>query len=137
VIPRRTPQLDAVYDVVCAAHDHPTADMVYARVRRVLPSVSLGTVYRNLQKLASQRRVRVIHVGDRVARYDAMVAEHDHFCCERCGSVHDVVAPLSPRRPAPGSIGGGYTVRTQVVTFLGLCPACAATASRVPAASVG
>ena len=45
---RRTRQLAAVADVVNAAHDHPSAEDVHRRVRRKLPRVSLGTVYRNL-----------------------------------------------------------------------------------------
>ena len=127
--PRRTPQLDAVYGVLSAARDHPTADAVYARVRRVMPAVSLGTVYRNLQKLAAAGRVRVLHLGDRITRYDAVVADHDHFCCERCGVVHDV-DPLPPRRRrVPVAVGAGFAVRTQVVTFYGLCPSCAPAAA--------
>ncbi|MGH3055349.1 MAG: transcriptional repressor, partial [Gaiellaceae bacterium] len=52
---RRTRQLTAVADVVNAAHDHPSAEEVHRRVRRKLPRVSLGTVYRNLQKLSAQQ----------------------------------------------------------------------------------
>lgn len=133
--PRRTPQLDAVYDVVCTARDHPTAEAVYARVRRMMPSVSLGTVYRNLQKLAAQQRVRVLHVGDRVTRYDAMVTDHDHFCCERCGAVDDVAAARGRRSSPPSQLDAGYAVRTQVVTFYGLCPRCAGVSERRRAAS--
>jgi len=133
VTPRRTPQLDAVYDVVRAADDHPTADTVYARVRRVMPTVSLGTIYRNLQKLAAARCVRVLHVGDRITRYDAVVVEHDHFCCERCGAVHDVEAPRTRTRRRPAHVHAGYAVRTQVVTFYGLCPHCAGVVPRVAA----
>ena len=51
---RQTRQLLAVFDAVSAARDHPTAEEVCARVRRQWPRVSLGTVYRNLQKLAAQ-----------------------------------------------------------------------------------
>ena len=55
---RHTRQLAAILEAVSAAHDHPTAEQVYSRVRDRLPRVSLGTVYRNLQKLAEQQRVR-------------------------------------------------------------------------------
>lgn len=128
---RRTPQLDAVFEIVRAASDHPTADTVYARVRRVMPAVSLGTVYRNLQKLAAERRVRALHMRDRVTRYDGMVADHDHFCCERCGVVHDIDPARSGRRRAPGSLGPGYVVHTEVVTVYGLCPDCGARVAAV------
>ena len=121
---RRTRQLAAVYDVVCAARDHPTAEAVCARVRRTLPRVSLGTVYRNLQKLAGQRRLRVLHLTDRSARYDAMLDEHDHFLCDACGAVTDLTR-LSAAQPDTTALGrAGYAVHTHALILYGQCPAC-------------
>jgi Fe2+ or Zn2+ uptake regulation protein len=126
VTERRTRQLEAVYETVCKALDHPTAEQVYTRVRRRIPSVSLGTVYRNLQKLAAQQRLRVLHLGDRVARYDVMLAPHDHFVCERCATVTDIVQ----KRRAPADCShlqrAGFSVRAQDLTFYGICPHCRA-----------
>jgi len=121
---RRTRQLAAVWEVVSAAHDHPTADDVYARVRRMLPRVSLGTVYRNLQKLVAQRRVRVVQLVDRAARYDGMMQDHDHFLCERCGAVTDVIRTEAVTPDNQVLDRAGYAVRAHALTFYGLCPAC-------------
>jgi Fe2+ or Zn2+ uptake regulation protein len=124
---RRTRQLRAVYATVRDAVDHPTADEVHARVRRRMAAVSLGTVYRNLQKLAAQQHVRVLRLANRAARYDAIVEPHDHFVCERCGAVADVVR--GERVPAGAAIHltrAGYRVRSQELTFYGLCPRCGA-----------
>ena len=93
---RATRQLTAVHEVLAAATDHPTAEQVYHRVRQRLPNVSLGTVYRNLDKLREQGRLRVVRLGGGQAHYDAMLDEHDHFVCERCGSVHDLTAEAAP-----------------------------------------
>jgi Fur family peroxide stress response transcriptional regulator len=127
---RQTRQLAAVYDVVRAAHDHPTAEEVVGRVRRRLPQVSLGTVYRNLQKLAVQQRVRVVHLADRTARYDGMLEDHDHFVCERCG---DLTALPRARAAAPkraALTAAGYSVRAHAVTFYGVCSDCSAAPCR-------
>jgi Fe2+ or Zn2+ uptake regulation protein len=59
---RTTRQLAAVYDALAASHDHPTADEIFRRVRDALPRVSLGTVYRNLDKLREQGRLRVVRL---------------------------------------------------------------------------
>ena len=121
---RQTRQLAAIHQVVSAAHDHPTAEEVHARVRRRLPHVSLGTVYRNLQKLAAQQQVRVVHLADHATRYDGMLDEHDHFLCERCGAVTDLARSQRPR-PHSAKLGrAGYAVRTHAVTFYGVCPTC-------------
>ncbi len=123
---RQTRQLAAVYDVVQAARDHPTAGEVYRRVRRRLPRVSLGTVYRNLQKLAAQQQVRVVHLVHRAARYDGMLAEHDHFLCERCGEVRDLARHDAPQ-PRWAALGrAGYAVRAHAVSIYGTCPSCRA-----------
>lgn len=121
---RQTLQLAAVYDVVSAAHDHPTAEEVFARVRRRLPRVSLGTVYRNLQKLAAQQRVRIVHLADRTARYDGMLESHDHFVCEHCGALTDLPRTQSPAPTCGALSAAGYGVRTHAVTFYGVCPDC-------------
>lgn len=129
---RRTRQLQGVYSIVRSAHDHPSAEEVYQRLRRQQPRVSRGTVYRNLQKLTAQERVRIVHVADRAARYDAAAEDHDHFACEQCGAVIDLTRPRAAR-PHCFQLGrGGYTVRTYALTFYGTCPDCSG-ASRRPA----
>ncbi len=122
--PRRTRQLAAVYEVVRAAHDHPTAEEVCARVRRRLPRVSLGTVYRNLQKLAAQQELRIVHVADRPMRYDPMVQDHDHFLCEACGKVADLPRMAESRPDCSHLSASGYHVRAHAVILYGLCPQC-------------
>ena len=121
---RATRQLAAVYEVLAASRDHPTADQVFRRVRDTLPRVSLGTVYRNLEKLREQGRLRVIRLGSGEAHYDAMVAAHDHFVCERCHAVHDLAGaatpPAAPRLPADGCV-----VHWHTTALYGLCGECA------------
>jgi Fe2+ or Zn2+ uptake regulation protein len=124
VKPRQTRQLAAVHDVVAAAHDHPTAEQVCDRVRRQLPRISLGTVYRNLQKLTAQQQLRAVHLADRPTRYDGMLAAHDHFLCERCGTVADLPQTTPARPDCSGLNGSGYQVRAHALTFYGLCPNC-------------
>ena len=122
---RRTRQLTAVEAVVRTAHDHPSAEEVHRRVRQKLPQVSLGTVYRNLQKLAADQRLRVLQIAGRGARYDGMLETHDHFLCDACGTVVDVVVPRRAGTPTRREMDrAGYLVRAQTVTLYGLCPAC-------------
>lgn len=123
---RRTRQLSAVAHIVNVAHDHPSAEEVHRRVRHKLPRVSLGTVYRNLQKLAAQQQIRVVQLADRAARYDGMMEEHDHFMCEQCGTVSDLLRKHRARPAAPDLGRAGYVVRSHALTFYGLCPKCRA-----------
>jgi Fe2+ or Zn2+ uptake regulation protein len=128
---RATRQLAAVYDVLAASPDHPTADQLFRRVRRILPRVSLGTVYRNLDKLRDEGRLRVVRLEGGQAHYDAMIDAHDHFVCERCGAVIDL-----PGRPPALDLGtlraAGYDVRWHTTALYGVCTRCAAGHPRGP-----
>jgi Fur family transcriptional regulator, ferric uptake regulator len=121
---RTTPQLGAVYAALAASHDHPTAEQLLARVRRLLPRVSLGTVYRNLDKLRVQGRLRVVRLAGGQAHYDAMVEAHDHFVCERCAAVVDL--PRCAPAPKLAALRAeGYEVHWHTTALYGVCRQCA------------
>lgn len=125
MIHRTTRQLSAVLAAVRAERDHPTAQAVYERVRRRLPGISRGTVYRNLSKLQQERQVRTLRFADGPVHYDGMLANHDHFVCERCENIRDLETVAGRRDQRRELREAGYTVDRQSVTYYGLCPACA------------
>ncbi|MCY4441715.1 MAG: transcriptional repressor, partial [Deltaproteobacteria bacterium] len=69
---RRTRQLEVIWDVLQDERSHPTADRIYERVRREVPHISLGTVYRNLQKLAADGKVQILNIG-RTQHFDPIL----------------------------------------------------------------
>jgi Fe2+ or Zn2+ uptake regulation protein len=120
---RSTRQRRLVYDAVCAARTHPTAEWVYDRVRREMPRVSLGTIYRNLQLLVAEGRLRAWSRGA-ATRYDADLTPHDHFLCEGCGLLLDLEragAPLPAERRLKSK---GFDVRGRILDLIGLCRQC-------------
>ena len=126
---RRTPQLMAISEVLAETKDHPSAEEVLRRVRRRLPRVSLGTVYRNLEKLRGLGKVQVLRLDSGVAHYDATVDEHDHFVCDSCGRIMDL-ARATGGIDVSGFERGGFVVRSQSTTLYGVCPDCASNMQR-------
>ena len=125
---RSTRQLAATYEVLATSKDHPTAEQILERVRRAIPRVSLGTVYRNLDKLRNQGRLRTVWLGGGVTHYDAVLEPHDHFVCEACGAVLDLAASRGTAaqiEPHRGLRRNGYVVRWQTTAVYGVCPTCA------------
>lgn len=120
---RSTTQLVAIYETVASSTDHPTADQVLERVRRRAPRVSLGTVYRNLEKLRLHGRIRMVRLAGGSAHYDAVMGEHDHFMCEQCGAVSDLET-IKGRCPTTNLERLGYVVRWQTTAVYGLCREC-------------
>jgi Fur family peroxide stress response transcriptional regulator len=103
--------------------EHPTADGVFERVRRTLPRISLGTVYRNLQRLAAEGRIGVTHLEGRVARYDPTPRLHDHFVCRTCGRVDDL-APAPPAEGLAAARRAGHVVTAHALVLYGVCSGC-------------
>jgi Fe2+ or Zn2+ uptake regulation protein len=90
--------------VVRDAESHPTAEEIHRLVRRRLPGVSLGTIYRNLRVLVGAGLLKELPGPH--ARFDANTRAHHHFMCERCGRIIDVDAALA-EPDAGGRAGGG------------------------------
>jgi len=70
--------------------DHPTADDIYVSVRKSLPKISLGTIYRNLEMMSRTGMIESFDVGDGVKRFDADISSHEHFICQDCGKIEDL-----------------------------------------------
>ena len=120
---RETRQRRIVYDTVVTTDVHPTAEWVYERVRKKLPRISLGTVYRNLQLLVTEGRLRAWTRG-RSVRFDADLEAHDHFVCESCGLLLDLErAPEVPSTERKLR-ARGHLVRERILEFVGLCRNC-------------
>jgi Fur family peroxide stress response transcriptional regulator len=85
-----TPQRAILLRVLSQTRTHPTADEVYRKVRRHLPSVSHATVYRNLQELVRARLIATLERAGGAVQYDANPDDHHHFVCMRCGAVSDI-----------------------------------------------
>ena len=73
-----------------AGRTHPTAETVYALAKRHLPSIALGTVYRNLTKMAETGEVIKIAVPDGADRFDMDISDHMHILCVKCGKIYDI-----------------------------------------------
>ena len=88
-IMRHSLQRDSIRNVVCSTKCHPTADWVYNEVRKLIPNISLGTVYRNLSQLSDNGLIKTIQDGS-VTRYDGNVTPHHHLKCFRCEDIADI-----------------------------------------------
>ena len=101
--------------------NHPTADRIYKALRPDLPSLSRASVYNSLSALERSGLVRPLTISGDELRYDAAVADHGHFCCERCGAIRDFALAASE---AAFDLDGFVAKRKDVLVF-GLCPSCA------------
>lgn len=117
-------QREAIKDYLSSTTSHPTADIVYTSVKQEFPNISLGTVYRNLNLLATIGEAIKITTPDGADRFDATTAQHYHFYCRECGAVIDMdMNPMSELDQHASSHFGG-TIETHTVLFSGICEKC-------------
>ena len=103
---------------------HPTADALYELVRKRLPRISLGTVYRNLEILTALGEIQTLELAGHQKRYDGDPCKHYHIRCMHCGNVDN--APIAPLNQLEDKLYGAtvYTIMGHRLEFMGLCPEC-------------
>ena len=121
---RNTKQLELIWRAVKDDSSHPTADQIYERVRKELSRISLGTVYRNLQKLVANDKLQVLILG-RAQHFDPLVARHQHFICESCDRVFDVMVDQQKEVKPVKLPHEGFKVTSHQLAFYGVCKHCA------------
>ena len=123
---RLTPQRRAVLEAVQRAPIHPDACWVYDQVRRRLPNISLGTVYRSLAVLRDAGLIQELPQAGGPTRYDANIEAHQHIVCSQCGRVADVeVGDLTALRELVARTAGFAEVVGERLEFYGRCSECA------------
>jgi Fur family ferric uptake transcriptional regulator len=93
-------------------------------VRRRLPKISLGTVYRNLDLLAEAGKIQKLDLGGSEARFDAVTEAHYHVRCVRCGRVDDVPGLPADLVGHGMAKAAGYEILGHRLEFVGICPQC-------------
>ncbi len=123
---RITPQRRAVIQALDGEHVHLSAEQVHGAARRVVPEVSLATVYNTLNELVGMGEISEIHLADGTARYDPKTGpDHHHLLCDRCGLTFDVEPAGVGGLSLPRSQRYGMTIDTVEVVFRGRCSNCA------------
>ncbi len=121
---RNTRQRRVILEEVRKLTSHPTAVGLYEIVRRRLPKISLGTVYRNLELLARTGAIQKLEFSGPESRFDGNCDQHGHVRCVDCGRVDDFEGvPLE----LPGFNEDdcqGYEILGHRLELLGICPRC-------------
>jgi Fur family peroxide stress response transcriptional regulator len=121
---RVTKQREAILKTLKNNHSHPTADQIYDMVRKQIPNISKGTVYRNLQVLREEGLISELNLNGTVSRYEEKQDKHYHFRCEKCGRVFDLDEPVDIEIDKRVSARTGLKVSSHYTEFWGLCKDC-------------
>lgn len=122
---RMTKQRKTILKVLKNTDSHPTADEIYEEVKKEIPNISLGTVYRNLNLLADKGKIIVINYANDQSHYDGNTENHYHFRCNNCGDVFDLELDLLDKKVNNKVENNtNFKVENHRLEFYGLCPSC-------------
>jgi len=127
---RMTNQRRVILDELRKMHSHPTADELYRVVRRIIPHISLGTVYRNLEVLSEMGCIKKIELGGNQKRFDGNVEEHYHVRCVKCNRIIDVPKSTIKALDYSCELENGGKILGCTIHFYGLCERCIQTRSQ-------
>lgn len=118
---RYSSRREAVINALKSTKSHPNAEWVYDTVRKQIPNISLGTVYRNLRELSESGDIATLEVEEGSLHYDADTSAHAHFVCNSCGKISDL---YTGGEFACELEREGYTVSQTKIIAYGICPDC-------------
>ncbi len=121
---RLTTQRQIILEELAKVKTHPTASELYDMVRKRLPRIGLGTVYRNLELMADSGIILKIEVGGTQKRFDATTENHYHIRCAKCGKVDDMDLPVFKDLVTHAAAATSYHILGHHVEFSGICIEC-------------
>ena len=127
-IMRETKQRKAILEALCSVHTHPTADELYFMVRKKIPNISLGTVYRNLRLLKETGQILEFEEEGK-KRFDGFMKPHLHLICKNCNRLVDLDIPIKIDYDKKKLQKLGLKIDAEIIRFYGYCSNCCRTTS--------
>lgn len=116
---RITSQKEVILNYLKSATSHPSAEEIYLVVKKKLPRISLGTVYRNLKNL--KRKGEIQEIPYEVSHYDGNLSPHAHFICQKCRKIFDVFEKCNILKSKKTKVG---KIKNYQIYFYGSCNNC-------------
>jgi len=121
---KNSKQRERIFQILCSTDSHPTADWVYAKLKPEIPSLSLGTVYRNLRILMERAKIRRLENGssfDRLMPISMRIIISFVNCVNQ---VMDVELPHNETLNSEAARVTGFQIDDHRIDFTGICKDC-------------
>ena len=119
-----TPQRIVIYKELCKSKDHPNTEVLFKRVKDIIPDISLDTVNRTLITFSKIGIIDVVEGYGEPRRYDPETDNHHHFRCINCNKIIDFDYSLYDAIEIPKDIENKYTVLKKKILLEGYCNSC-------------
>ncbi len=121
---RMTNQRRVILEELRKVCSHPSADTIYEKVKKRLPRISLGTVYRNLEILTRIGEIQHVEIHGTMRRFDGNPLNHYHIHCVHCDRIEDIDIGRLTQIESTIEALSDYKITGHRLEFIGLCRKC-------------
>jgi Fur family peroxide stress response transcriptional regulator len=123
-----THQRQVLYEVMQKLHGHPSPEEVYAAVKKLIPAISLNTVYKNIHLFIESGVFKELSMHHGTLRVELNSHDHHHLVCSQCKAISDIpdaeLSRLLGLKAPRKRLSGGFQVQRLAIDVIGLCAKC-------------
>jgi Fur family peroxide stress response transcriptional regulator len=119
-----TPQRLTIYKELASSKEHPSANMLWSKVKKIYPNISLDTVNRTLLTLTKIGAAFVVEGSGDVKRFDGGMENHQHFRCTQCRRIIDFDHKPFGSIAIPAELANSFLITRSTVYLEGICRYC-------------
>ena len=124
-------QRQVIYEAVVDSREHPTPELIYELVRQRIPSISLGTIYKNVKTFLDSGVLKEVTLHHGSLRLESNMTPHHHLVCSSCKAIFDIEeSAVEPVRLPARALPPGFSIKQCRVEFVGQCKSCQTASQR-------
>ena len=104
-------------------HGHINIEDLYGEMRKEFPSVSLATIYKNINQMIESGLIQEVKLPRSKSVYELIKDPHLHMVCDVCHKVEDIVIGTEKVIEEAEKLSG-YVIQESFITLRGICPEC-------------
>jgi Fur family peroxide stress response transcriptional regulator len=118
-------QRQVIYEAVVDSREHPTPELIYEQVRQRIPSISLGTIYKNVKTFLDSGVLKEVTLHHGSLRLESNMTPHHHLVCSSCKAIFDIEeSAVKPVQLPKTRLPAGFAIKQCRVEFVGVCKGC-------------
>ncbi len=116
VTPQRIAIVEELYD-----NGHMNIDDLYKKLLVKFPTISLATIYKNINAMVEKLFLNEVKVSNIKTVYELSKDEHSHIVCSSCGMIEDIYLDT---KDLEKFVKNDFKILSTTVVFSGLCSKC-------------
>jgi Fur family peroxide stress response transcriptional regulator len=117
-----TPQRLEIVDII-STKGHINIDDLYSLLQNKFPSLSLATIYKNINTMCDRLFLSEVKIPNKKNVYELTKKEHAHTICIKCNNIIDIQLDVSSILEKAQELSKYNLIKSSII-FNGICPKC-------------